>query len=72
MGCDYYIDIYLKIDHTGGICYIELPAIRGYFCDCVWGVYEKNEDEQPYWHCEEAMELRKQMEKFILCLLNLG
>lgn len=66
MGCDYYIDIYLKIEHTGGMCYIELPCIRGYFCDCAWGVYEKNEDEEPYWHCEEAQNLRKQMEEFML------
>lgn len=66
MGCDYYIDIYLKIEHTTGTSYITLPANRGYFCDCVWGVYEKNEDEEPYWHCEEAMELRKKLEAFML------
>jgi len=66
MGCDYYIDIYLKIEHTNGISYIELPCVRGYFCDCAWGIYEENEDEQPYWHCEEANELRKKMEAFML------
>lgn len=66
MGCDYYIDIYLKIEHAGGTCYIELPSARGYFCDCVWGIYDEHDDEEPYWHGEEASDLRKQLEKFML------
>ena len=66
MGCDYYIDIFLKIEHSGGVCYIELPCNRGYFCDCAWGIYEKEEDAEPYWHCEEAMEVRKKVEAFML------
>lgn len=66
MGCDYYIDIYLRIEHSGGICYVELPCIRGYFCDCAWGVYEENEDKEPYWQCKEAKELKRKMEAFIL------
>ena len=32
----------------------------------VWGIYDKNEDAEPYWHCEEAVTLRKQMEAFML------
>ena len=66
MGCDYYIDIYLKIEHTEGTSYTKLPCIRGYFCECAWGIYEANEDENPYWHCEEAKILRKQIEQFML------
>lgn len=66
MGCDYYIDIYVKIEHTQGTCYIKLPCVRGYYCDCAWGIYEENEDEQPYWHTKEGKELRKKVEKFML------
>jgi hypothetical protein len=33
MGADFYIRIYLKIEHNNGISYYELPTQRGYFFD---------------------------------------
>lgn len=31
MGCDYYIHVYLEIQHTNGISYHEFDSIRGYY-----------------------------------------
>lgn len=40
MGCDYYINVYLEIEHINGISYYELSLIRGYFSDLECGIYE--------------------------------
>jgi len=66
MGCDYYIDVFLKIEHSDGISYLELDHIHGYFCECHMGIYEEHEDEEPYWECEEAKYLHKRMEEFMM------
>ena len=46
MGCDYYIDQFLRIDHPMGASFVQLPRIRGYFCDCAWGVSDDHCDEE--------------------------
>ena len=33
MGCDYYIEIYLEIEHNNGVSFYEFPTLRGFFCD---------------------------------------
>ena len=48
MGCDFYIYIYLEIQHINGISYYELPTIRGYYCDLECGVYDSDDDEIDY------------------------
>ena len=45
MGCDFYIYIYLEIEHTKGISYYELPTMRGYYCDLECGVCDSDDDE---------------------------
>jgi hypothetical protein len=66
MGGDYYIEIFLKIVHNDGTCYIELPRVRGDFSSCVWGIYDEHEDDIPYWKSDEAVSLQKQAIAFML------
>jgi hypothetical protein len=67
MGCDYYINVYLEIEHINGISYCELPTIRGYFSDLECGVYDSDDEEKDiYYNSEEYSELYTNMIK--LCL----
>ena len=50
MGCDYYIYVYLEIEHTNGISYYELPIIRGYYCNLNCGVCDSDDDENDYYY----------------------
>jgi hypothetical protein len=50
MGCDFYIYVYLEIQHINGISYCELPTIRGYYCDLECGVYDSDDDEIDYYY----------------------
>jgi hypothetical protein len=49
MGCDYYIYIYLEIEHKNGISYCEFPIIRGYYpeieCFLEDSDYENDEND---------------------------
>ena len=47
MGCDFYIYIYLEIEHLHGTAYFELPVRRGYFSQMDGGYYDDDfEDEE--------------------------
>jgi len=50
MGCDFYIHVYLEIQHINGISYYELPTIRGYYCDLECGVYDSDDDKIDYYY----------------------
>ena len=51
MGCDYYINRFLRMEHPGGVSFVELPRIRGYFCECDWGINDSDvEDDDKYYH----------------------
>jgi hypothetical protein len=45
MGCDFYIDVYLEIEHKNGISYCILPSIRGYYCDSLGTGHQNSDDE---------------------------
>jgi len=50
MGCDFYIYVYLEIEHTTGISYYDLPTLRGYYCDLECGIYDSGDDESDYYY----------------------
>jgi len=50
MGCDFYIFVYLEIQHINGISYYELPTIRGYYCDLDCGIYDSDDDVIDYYY----------------------
>jgi hypothetical protein len=50
MGCDFYIQVYLEIQHANGISYYKLPIIRGYYCELECGVCDSDEDEKDYYY----------------------
>jgi hypothetical protein len=67
MGCDFYIYVYLEIEHTKGISYYQLPTIRGYYSDLECGICDSDEDENDYYYNSiEYKTLYKNMKK--LCL----
>lgn len=67
MGCDYYIDTYLEIQHSKGIAYCELPTIRGYYSDLECGFYDSDDEENDYYYnSTEYQSLYENMKK--LCL----
>jgi hypothetical protein len=45
MGCDYYIDIYLEIEHSQGISYYDLPSKRGYYPELNYSFYDSDNDD---------------------------
>jgi hypothetical protein len=65
MGCDFYIDVYLEIQHTNGISYYKLPTIRGYYCDLECGVHD-SDDEIDYSNSIEYKRLYENMKKICL------
>ena len=50
MGCDYYIHIYLEIEHINGISYYDLPTKREYYCDLECGICDSDDDENDYYY----------------------
>lgn len=67
MGCDYYVMVYLEIQHTKGLSYCELPIIRGYYGDMDCGVYDSDDEEKDrYYNSIEYNKLYRRMIK--LCL----
>lgn len=70
MGCDYYIYIYLEIEHCGGYAYYGLQLLRGYFPDfdfCVYDSdYEDEHGETILYHKEEYQRLYEAMSTLAL------
>jgi len=50
MGGDFYIYVYLEIQHINGISYHEFPTIHGYYCDLECGIYDSDDDENDYYY----------------------
>lgn len=67
MGCDYYIYVYLEIEHTNGTSYYNFPVIRGYYCELDYGIVDSDDDENDhYYNSAEHEALYENMKK--LCL----
>ena len=67
MGCDFYIYVYLEIEHNKGITYYQLPTIRGYYCDLECGIYDSDDDEKDYYYNTREYEtLYENMKKICL------
>jgi len=66
MGSDFYIHIYLKIEHKNGIAYYEIPAPRGYFPELDGICDSDEEDENHYYYNESFKKLYDDMRKFYL------
>jgi hypothetical protein len=67
MGCDFYIHVYLEIEHSKGISYYEFPSIRGYYCDLECGVCDSDDDEKDYYYnSTEYKSLYENMKKICL------
>ena len=67
MGCDFYIHIYLEIEHINGMSYCELPTMRGYYCDLECGVCDSDDDENDYYYnSNEYKALYENMKKISL------
>ena len=67
MGCDYYINVYLEIQHVNGISYYFFPTIRGYYPDLECGVYDSDEDEnEHYYNSTEYKNLYENITKICL------
>ena len=46
MGCDYYIDIYLEIEHVNGISYYQLHNRRGWYSNLEVGFYDSDDNSK--------------------------
>ena len=67
MGCDFYVRVYLEIEHSNGISYYELPIIRGYYPELYEGIYDSDDDEDDrYYNSTEYQSLYEQMQKVCL------
>lgn len=67
MGADFYVYVYLEIEHTRGISYYEFPTIRGYYCDLEYHIYDSDDDDNDiYYNSNEYKSLYDSMVK--LCL----
>ncbi len=66
MGCDFYVYVYLEIEHSNGISYYEFPTMRGYYSniDCV--ICDSDDDENDYYNSTEYKALYENMKKFCL------
>lgn len=51
MGCDFYVYIYLEIEHKNGVGYYPLPRKRGWFCSLEnIGFYDSDEEEKDRYY----------------------
>jgi hypothetical protein len=67
MGCDFYIHIYLEIEHNKGISYYHLPTKRCYYCDLECGICDSDDDENDYYYnSPEYKTLYENMKKICL------
>lgn len=67
MGCDFYIYVYLEIEHTNGISYYEFPTMRGYYCELDSGIYDSDDEEMDHYNkTEEYKEIYDKMQKMSL------
>jgi len=66
MGCDFYIRIYLEIQHKNGISYCEFPSMRGYFCELDRGICDSDDDENDNYNSIEYEILYNNMKNFYL------
>jgi len=67
MGCDYYIEIYLEIEHNNGVSFYEFPTLRGFFCDLeMYWVYDSDDEDNNFYDSPDYKLLYENMRK--LCL----
>lgn len=68
MGADFYIYVYLEIEHINGTSYYEFDTERGYYCDCDCGRCDSDvEDENDqYYNTPAYKELYENMKKMCL------
>ena len=68
MGADFYIYVYLEIEHSNGTSYYEFDPERGYYCDCDCGRCDSDvEDENDqYYNTPAYKELYENMKKMCL------
>lgn len=66
MGCDFYVYVYLEIEHKNGKSYYEFPSIRGYYCDLECWRYDSDDDNNANYNSPEYKLLYNNMKK--LCL----
>jgi hypothetical protein len=67
MGCDFYVYVYLEIEHKNGKSYYEFPSIRGYYCDLeCWGYDSDDDTDDSNYDSQKYKLLYDNMKK--LCL----
>jgi len=67
MGCDFYIRMYLEIQHNNGISYYEFPTMRGYYCELDRGICDSDdEDDGNNYNSIEYQTLYENMKLFYL------
>ena len=66
MGCDFYIYIYLEIEHLNGTAYVELPVKRGYFSVLDGGYHDSDDDEGEMPHQTDYFRLYTEIKRLEL------
>lgn len=67
MGCDYFIYVYLEIEHTSGISKHELARIHGYYSELDCGIYDSDDEENEHYdNSNEYKQLYEDMVKLSL------
>jgi len=67
MGCDYYIYVYLEIQHKHGVSYYSFPIIRGYYPDLDCGFTDSDDESvDKYYNLPEYNKLYDDMIKMAL------
>ena len=67
MGCDYYVYVYLEIQHKNGLVYYQFPVIRGYYPDLECGFYDSDDESvDKYYNLPEYNKLYDNMVKLSL------
>jgi len=66
MGCDFYINTYLEIQHIKGTSYYDLKTKRGYYWDIEFDACDSDDDENDYYNSKEYKNLYENMKKFCL------
>ena len=61
MGADFYIYIYLEIEHLFGTAYLELPIKRGFFTEMDGGYYDNDYDDEQHFMKEEYNRLYQEV-----------